>query len=248
MQNILQTHDEKKFGLYVRVINGLNIFSANGYGVSPSDDPRMAFLKTLSVQNSCSIHVGGVSLSDIVDEPEELFGQPSDESFYSRVKIGISEGIFYEGGDNNCFFPIASEQFWSTKDFDNTRNPVQYLIESGALALYANACDDVQTMTSLVSSHFPALQAPLRPSQSEWLQAVASIYRLIVVTGHDGMDFLVYTREASNFDVLSVPLQSATIVIEASQWYKQHQKVLMWDNQYEKCLMLPDALATLLNR
>ena len=248
MQNILEIHDTEEHGLYAKVVYGLNIFSANGYVANVSDDPRLAFLKSLSVQNSSSIHVGGVGLSDIVDAPEELFGEPNNQYSYSRVRIGLSEGIFYEGGNNSCFFSHVLENFWSVRDFDDNRNPIQYLIECGALALYADAYSSAEVMMSLLVSPFPALQMPLHPSQSEWLQAVANIYRLIVVVGHDGMQFSVYTRDADNLDMLSVPLQLATHTIELSAWYKQHQQLLQWDDQYEKCLMLPEALVALFGR
>ncbi len=247
MQDLIKTHDSERFGLYARAIYGLNIFSANGYKVPSLNDPRIVFLRALSLRQSSSIHIGGIGLSDIVDKPEELFRHPSDENLYIRAKIGVSEGTFYEGGDNSCFFPTASEAFWASKDFEGNRDPMQYLIECGAIALYANARDNIQAMKSLVSSSFLALRPPLNPSQSEWIQTVASNYQLVVVTGHDGLDFLAYTSEADNFDMLSSPLQFAINTVKASEWYIQHKEVLQWDSQYENCLMLPEALAAILN-
>jgi hypothetical protein len=248
MQNILETRDTREYGLYVRTIYGLNIFSANGYIAAPSNDPRIVFLKTLSVQHSSSIHVGSVGLSDIADEPEELFGQPNEHSGYSKVRIGLSEGIFYEAGNNNCFFPYALEQLWTAKDFDDNRNPIQYLIECGALALYVAPYSNIEAMLVLLALPFPLLQMPLHSSQSGWLQEVANIYSLVVVVGHDGMQFSVYSREADNLDMVSAPLHLATSIVESSQWYNQHQQFLQWDDKYEKCLMLPEALAALFDR
>ena len=244
MQSILQTHDHTEFGLYARTVYGLNVFSANGYKVPPSDDPQIVFLKTLSLEQPCSVHVGSVGLRDLADEPEELFGQPDHPNGYVLTRVGLMEGTFYDANDKSCFFPAASEAFWSTSKLDGIRDPIQYLIECGAVALYANARSGTQAMLRLVSS-FPALQPALNPSQSEWLQAVASLYQLVVVVGQDGMDLTAYTSEASHFDLLSSPLQAAFDAVEASDWYKQHQGDLSWDDEYEKCLMLPESLEAL---
>jgi hypothetical protein len=72
----------------------------------------------------------------------------------------------------------------------------------------------------------------------EWLRRVAEFYALLIVTGHDGWDFDVYTRDVSHFDLLADPIADAVHMIESSPWYQAHRDELYWDGELDLCLKL----------
>lgn len=246
MKTILQTNETSEANLFVKQIFGLNIFSSNGQKAEVANDPRFVFLKSIASKTSCSMHIGGIGLNDLTESLETFFGKSTETNHYIPVKIGLSGGVFYNANDNSCFFPEIAIPFWEQL-IRNEGGDFQYLMECGTVALYVNTPKKlVSNLLSLLEQPFAALQVPLHPPQKDWLQAISKFSSLIVVTGHDGMDINIYSASPENFADLSVPLQNAVDEIEKSSWYQQNKDILEWDNQYEKCLVLPDTIKKLL--
>ena len=76
-----------------------------------------------------------------------------------------------------------------------------------------------------------------RKAHGEWLQAVANLYDLIVLTGSDGYYVEAFAREEKSFDKLEAPLAQSLEIIEHNPWFQQNKDDLHWDGEFNLCLM-----------
>jgi hypothetical protein len=238
MQQIVRTEDREEFGLSRRDIFGLNIFSANGVApAAAEDDPRVVFLRELSARHASSAHTG--NLNDLADSPEELFGHLAAGAD-SSVQVSVNGGTFYDAAQwptfPACFFPAVTNQFWYSRTPDGEAD-IRDLLRLDALALYVEPEDGDSDKIR------PRLSRPF-VGPGEWIQTVAGIYRLIMLTGADGWYFTGYARDPRHFDMLASALDEAINAIERNSWYRRHAASLVWDDEYEGCLMLPELIRT----
>jgi hypothetical protein len=236
MQQIVKTEDREEFGLSRRDIFGLNIIAANGVATATEDDPRVVFLRELSARHVCSAHTG--NLYDLADTPEEIFGRLVGKDVGSPVRVSVNGGTFYDAARwatfPACFFPVVSEQFWSSRAPEGDAD-ISDLLRLDALALY------VEPINGAVNEMRSGLNQPFT-SHETWLQTVSSLYQLVLLTGADGWYFSAYSRDARYFDSLSLPLNEAIKAIERNIWYQQHAASLIWDDEHEGCLLLPELM------
>lgn len=236
MNMIVQTKDVVKSGLQRRLIFGLNILRVNRVKVSTEDDPRVVLLRNLDAQHTCSAHTG--NLHQLALSPQELFGTPGEDNVYLESRTGIYDGTFYDATGwpsfPACFFPRIESSFWGMKNAVG-EGDVREALELGALAIYVAPADGaLPTMASLQSEVFPGEEA--------WLRTAADLYNLIIVPTADCDYFSVYSKDASHFDCLAPALAEAVSVIEGGSWYQQHAASLLWDGEYNMCLMLPELM------
>lgn len=240
MSEIIRKQDTFLSNVWVRHVHGLNIFSANGIKVSAHEDPRLVVLKDFADAHTSSIHIGSIGLKDLVDSPEELFGPSTGSDNYFKVGAGVKEGIYYFDvhDDSNCFFPIASDNFWEVPMSVDDAGELQYLIECGSIALYSGFTDAVTSEGRRLLNDSTVWATNPLPSQAEWVQRLTEVWNVVVVTGHDGTELVVYTRSPDQLDLLSLSIKKASDLIAESSWYKQNQYALTWDSENEKCLIL----------
>lgn len=232
--SIIRTQDTHESGFYQRSVLGLNIFASNGLVVPAREDPRIIFLRVLSEQIPCSAHVGSLALKDIVDAPEELFGPSTERLPYSRTKISFHDG-FYDLNEypcwDACFFPQVLPVFWEARlpDEENYEG-IEYLLPAHGLALYVGA---IPTALDLASA---LLKEPF-PGADEWLHQITQLYPLVVTVGHDGDYFHAFTRDEAQFALLDSALAVATDAIKASLWFREHEPILEWEQDWRLCLI-----------
>lgn len=234
MQMIVRTRDNVKHGLHHRYVFGLNILSANGVDTPVKNDPRIVFLSSLSMHNSCAAHTG--NLYDFADTPGEFFGSVCGNACVP-VSTGVYGGKFYDvkTWDNfpACFFSEVPPSFWEASTDDGESNIVS-VISRDALALYVRDKSD--------SSH--EVQAFLNEpfSDDRWLRSMSGHFKLVVTTEADGWYFSIYSRSISDFDLLTSALTLAVRSVEETAWFQQHSATLTWDDEYELCLMRPELI------
>ena len=236
MQPIIRTKDETEFGLALRYVFGLNIFAANGVEVSTDDDPRVIFLRTLCEQHDCSAHTG--NLLDVADDPQELFGPADGKNSYVLVRTGVYKGSFYDADGwatfPACFFPLIRDNFWEMQASVGG-SVIEEMLDWDALALYVSPCREATAqIRSLIERPFS--------SHEGWLQQVSKLYQLVVLTISSGWYIEVYSQDTSSFALLGESLKKAVEAIKAHSWYKAHSTELIWDSEYEMCLLLPELL------
>lgn len=237
MEHILRTYEYEQYGLTTKQIKGLNLFSANGFKVPSSQDPRLIFLQEITKNAPSSCLIGGVGLRDLIDEPQEAENYISD-TYHVQCRAGLYEGNFYAADldDLNCFFPNLSAAFWHF-DGANTDDS-QYLVECGAIALYSGiVAGKGMVLQQLMVEPPRSLFDPLHPSQHEWMQLTSACCSIIAVANHDGRNIEISARDKSALSDIDKFLDISARAVEASSWYQQNAFGLEWDVN-EQCLML----------
>jgi hypothetical protein len=80
------------------------------------------------------------------------------------------------------------------------------------------------------------------PGQERWRTAVAKFYKLIVPTNADGDYFNVYSQDNSHLELLTPAINDAVDAVQAATWYRRNAPFLIWDEEYNACLMLPELM------
>jgi len=258
-----EDRDEFGFGLHLRYVLGLNIFEAN---LSEEEeerepDPRVVFLRSLAIKFPCSAHVG----LDQWGFDEDDIGEYLREAPGGVKSIPTPITLFYESmypirGVGGHFFPSAPLSLLDRHGHD--------LLFYSQLALYVGTNDRALSEMTYLLQPPNGLARPTGEGQQydsqylrewyrllggketlskdneadaftgEWLRRVGDLYALVIVPGHDGWDFEAYTRDVSQFDLLSDPIADAVRTIESSSWYQKHRAELYWDEESDQCLKL----------
>ncbi len=220
-------------GLSLRIVYGLNIFVANKVAKKAVEDPRVVFLRALSQQMSCSAHLGSGALEDIVSSIKDL-SICRDEQACISTNIALYGGEFYSSDDTilpSYFVRNVDESLWVAKT-ENGTSVIDYLYRCDALALYAGSHTESQAkMQILLGASFI--------DNENWMQKLSELYSLVILSGYDGWHFNVFSKEPSNFDLLSNALDDTIKYVEASDWYSQNAPELQWDQEEDSCLKLP---------
>jgi len=230
LQRIARTRDKQRHGLASRSVYGLNVFEPET--VEAAADPRLAFLRSVAVRHPTSAHVGLCWGYFDEEELAEYLQETAPE--VERVCTSVTlyqSGFGRTAGVGGCFFPSVPLSLLDTRGDD--------VLRDAQLALYVGADDRVLAgMRELLRDppigRLPeAAPAEERRREAEnrhakWLQIVADLYSLVIVTGHDGQNFEVYARDRREFDLLDPAVADGVHVIESSEWYRTHRDRLEW--------------------
>jgi len=77
------------------------------------------------------------------------------------------------------------------------------------------------------------------PGESQWLNAAANLYGLVLTVGHDGQFLHVYSSKDENVEWIKPSLEIMTSAVEDSEWFRSHVHELTWSKDLDACLMLP---------
>jgi len=231
IDTIVRVEDSIRFGLVCRSLFGLNILAANHVSSSAGIDPRLALLELFTRNNICSAHTGSMALMDIAASPINFFRLGMNQSNYLPTSVELYNATFGDLTGWNyppaCFFPLVREGFWKPK-LSSGYDSLEYLIRCAALALYIVPAEGgLEAMNKLINSPFLG--------HEEWIREVASIYSAIVLTGHDGQYFHVFTSNVAHLELLHLPLDATIKSIKNLDWYQQNNSTLYWSEQ-ELCL------------
>jgi len=255
--------DQCGYGLHLRYICGLNIFEEN---LSEEEeerqpDPRVEFLRSIALCHPCSAHVG---LDEWGFDPEDMDGYLRDApeaAEWSPTPVTLFDELVYPVRGVGGHFSGSSVPL-SLLDRCG-----RDLLSYSQLALYVGASDRALSEITHLLQPPNALSPSISESRQydsqyvrewyrlrggqetlskdnetkaftgEWLRKICDLYSLVVIPGHDGVDFDVYTRDSGHFDLIAGPIADAVRMIESSRWYQEHRAELYWGER-RRCLTL----------
>jgi len=252
--DIIRIEDRGEFGLAHRYVFGLNLFNYNRVPCPIERRPDVVFLARLTERRVCAAQVAALFLKDHVDTPEEMFGAPAgpdaETPYHEARHVGFYDGFFdLQGGIpftgrmvegewvpddepryGDCFFPRVTPAFW--RAVEREEGSLDQLLFCHGLVLYVGptAPDAGERMARLLDAPFS--------TEETFLRAVADLYAVAPLVGHDGQFFHAYARDAANFTLLDAALADAVRVVEESDWYRANRDRLAWSKVRDACLML----------
>lgn len=208
---------------YQITVMGLNALDYNGVSVDNAHDPKVVFLQSLVRHESLAgALLGRLPMRDIVDALDEMFLVPGGVAPYVECDIGLCGGqIYWEEKDLASFlFPHVGTRWFDTFNGDQ----LDYIISAGGVGVLIGA-----RRGSHAEKEFCR--------KDEALGADATIrlldeYAEVVVAGHDGLTFVVFSRNERPSDTVQTAIKEAVSAIESTEWFKSHSGQFVWDEEY----------------
>jgi hypothetical protein len=230
---IVRTEKHPEFGLHHWLLFGLNVFAYNDVPCAIEQRPDVLFLTDITARLTCSAHVSAMALKDRVETPEEMFGLSDGDIPYLHTRTEFYGGFFDLDTSpcfDACFFPKVTPQFWQA--LLREEDDLEQMILCHGLAFYvAPRLNAMAEMTRLLRLPFPG--------EAQWLTALTDLYGAVLIVGHDGQWFEVYSKDEDGLRLLQPSLISATTAVERSEWFQIHKQDLAWGDDLDACLMLP---------
>jgi hypothetical protein len=232
---IVRTEDENFDGLVKRYIFGLNLLPDAHPRQASIDDPTLIFLRELTRQQSVGALID--KASDHVRDSDPLLAHLS----YTELPVGVIGGEFAvhsslaEGG--SLFFPKIDDHF-----FEITYTGANGAIKSLMFGVLYQDCLALLISPLFQDASHRLFELLSQPASEDFTRKAVEIYGVVLTSGADGDFFECYAKDASKFDMLNRPLDTAVNTIEESDWFQKSKNDLVWDDQLSMCLMEKDKL------
>lgn len=227
---IVKILDETTNSLMKRDVLGLNIFRVNKVICSISGNPQLEFLRSLCSLSEVAANTG--SLHDVAETPEQFFRKEGIK--YGLTRIGCYGGGFYDSDKWNIFpplfFPKISSDYINLPNYKG-ESLVMEIMDWDALALFISPRNEESTnnLRELLTVPFS--------SNDHFIRTATNYFELVMITQADGDYFTFYSQKNESFDILNQSLLKAVHIIEESDWYKTNYQNLVWDDEYNGCLV-----------